>query len=242
MVGGARSLRVGRRGRGGARVTAPVPGDGVFYDEPAAASRPGPERTSDVLARFLAQLPDGRVTIGDLMRALGDRSLGTVLLALSIPTVSPVPLGVSVLFNLPVLLFAIQLLLGRGDAGLPGWLSRRSVARSTAARMITAVLPRLTGIERTLKPRLPALARIDRQPWFPVLIFVLALVAFVPLPLMGWLPGFALVFIALGLIERDGAAVGFGLALSAGAVLFASVLVSGLSYAGHELLTGVTDP
>jgi len=123
---------------------------------------------------------------------------------------------VSVLFNLPVLLFSIQLLFGRGHAGLPGWLSRRSVERATAARMITAVLPRLRGIERMLRPRLPGFAGVDRRAWFPALIFLLALIAFVPLPLMGWLPGFALVFIALGLIERDGAAVAFGMALAAG--------------------------
>ncbi|WP_245593357.1 exopolysaccharide biosynthesis protein [Azospirillum halopraeferens] len=199
-------------------------------------SRPGPDRTSDVLAAFRRDLPDGRVSIGNLIDALGDRSVGTILLALSLPTVAPVPLGVSVLFNLPVLLFSIALLFGSRGAMLPDWLLRRSVERATAARMIDAVLPRLRWIERMLRPRRPALAAIDGEVWFGALVFLLALIAFVPVPLMGWLPGFALVLLALGLIERDGNAVGVGLVLGMGAVVFAAILISGLSYAGHELL------
>ncbi|MGQ9369965.1 exopolysaccharide biosynthesis protein [Azospirillum sp. A39] len=219
-------------------MNAPLPGDGYpsLVACPAPTSRSGPERTSDVLAGFRRRLPAGRVTIGDLIAALGDRSVGTILLALALPTVAPVPLGVSVLFNLPVLLFSMTLLLGRRGGYLPDWLLRRSVQRRTAERMIDAALPRLRWIERMLRPRRPALAAIDRERWFGALVFLLAFIAFVPVPLMGWLPGFALVLLALGLIERDGNAVGVGLMLGLGAVAVAAVLVSSLSYAGHELL------
>ena len=195
------------------------------------------ERTSDVLAAFRANLPAGRVSLADLITALGDRSLGTVLLALSLPTIAPVPLGVSVLCDLPLMLFALRMLFGRRDVVLPQWLLRRSVERATAERMLDAVMPRLTWIEAMLKPRLPALAEVDRERWFALLITLLITICIVPVPLMGWLPGFALVLISLGLIERDGGAIGVGLLLSMAAVLAAFVLVSGLSYAGQELFS-----
>ena len=57
-----------------------------------------------------------------------------------------------------------------------------------------------------------------------------------PLPLTGWLPGFALVLISLGLIERDGGAIGIGLGLTVAALVFLTLVASGLSYAGHQLL------
>lgn len=193
-------------------------------------------RTSDVLAAFRADLPAGRVSLGDLITALGDRSLGTVLLGLALPTVAPVPLGVSVLFNTPVLLFSLRLMLGRGDTVLPGWLLRRSVPAKAAGAMLDAVLPRLRSIERLLRPRWPRLAAIDGERWFGGMVFVLALAAFVPLPLTGWLPGFALLLLALGLIERDGGAVGAGLGLGLAGVVFFIAVASGLSYAGHELM------
>ncbi|HEY0836708.1 MAG TPA: exopolysaccharide biosynthesis protein, partial [Azospirillum sp.] len=176
-------------------------------------------RTSDVLARFRADLPGPRVTLGDLIAALGDRSLGTVLLALALPTIAPVPLGVSVICDLPIVLYSLQLTFGRRGAVLPDWLLRRSVERGTAARMLDAMMPRLTRIESLLKPRLPRLAAIDGERWFGLLIFILSMICIVPVPLMGWLPGFALVLISLGLIERDGGAIGVGLLLSVAAVV-----------------------
>ncbi len=200
------------------------------------------QRTSDVLAAFRANLPADRVTLAHLIAALGDRSLGTVLLALALPTIAPVPLGVSVICDLPLMLFSLRLLFGRRDAVLPDWLLRRSVSRANAARMLDAVMPRLVWIEAMLKPRLPRLAHVDEERWFGLLIVVLISICIVPVPLMGWLPGFALVLISLGLIERDGGAIGVGLLLGVAAVAAAFILVSGLSYAGHELLADQPTP
>ncbi len=203
---------------------------------PVACAEVEEERTSDVLARFRANLPAGRVTLGDLIRALGDRSLGTILLALSLPTIAPVPLGVSCLFDLPIVLYTAQLAFGRRGAGLPDWLLRRSIGTGLAARTLDAAMPRLVWIERMLKPRLHRLARIDQERWFGMLLFILTLTCIIPLPLTGWLPGFALVLISLGLIERDGGAIGVGLGLTVAALVFLTLVASSLSYAGHQLL------
>ncbi|CAO3420722.1 exopolysaccharide biosynthesis protein [Azospirillum doebereinerae] len=196
------------------------------------------ERTSDVIARFRANLPDGRVSLGDLIGALGDRSLGTILLALSLPTIAPVPLGVSCLFDLPIVLYTAQLAFGRrgAGAGLPDWLLKRSVSRAMAGRTLDVAMPRLVGIERMLKPRAHRLAHIDQERWFGLLLFILTLTCIVPLPLTGWLPGFALVLLSLGLIERDGGAIGVGLGLSVAALLFLALVATSLSYAGQHLL------
>lgn len=193
------------------------------------------ERTSDVIAKFRANLPDGRVSLGDLIQALGDRSLGTILLALALPTIAPVPLGVSCLFDLPIVLYTAQLAFGRRGARLPDWLLKRSVSRSMAGRTLDAAMPRLIGIERMLKPRAHRLAHIDQERWFGLLLFILTLTCIVPLPLTGWLPGFALVLLSLGLIERDGGAIGVGLGLGVAALLFLVLVASSLSYAGQQL-------
>lgn len=208
---------------------------GVPYSG-TTAGEDAEERTSDVLAAFRANLPDGRVSLGDLVRALGDRSLGTILLALALPTVAPVPLGVSCLFDLPILLFSARMAFGRTGTALPDWLLRRSVGRNLAGRMIDAAMPRLTGIERMLKPRFPRFANIDGERWFGVLVLLLSLTCVIPLPLTGWLPGFALVLLSLGLIERDGAAIAGALGLTVASLVFLALVASGLSYAGQELL------
>lgn len=193
-------------------------------------------KTSDVLARFRESLPSQRVSLANLIQALGDRSLGTVLLALSLPTIAPVPLGVSCIADLPLLLFAVKLCLGRKGGILPGWVMRRSVSRNMAEKMIDTAMPRMRGIEKMLKPRNPALAYIDGKPWFGWLILLLGLTCIIPLPLTGWLPGFALVLLSLGLIERDGNAVAISLLMTVAGVLFFGIVASGITYAGQELL------
>ncbi|MDQ0532195.1 exopolysaccharide biosynthesis protein [Azospirillum picis] len=203
---------------------------------PATCGGGEEERTSDVLARFRANLPEGRVSLGDLIGALGDRSLGTILLALALPTIAPVPLGVSCLFDLPIVLYTAQLAFGRRGGRLPDWLLKRSIGRGLAARTLDAAMPRLVWIERMLKPRAHRLAHIDQERWFGLLLLLLTLTCIVPLPLTGWLPGFALVLISLGLIERDGRAIGIGLGLTVAALVFFTLVASSLSYAGHRIL------
>ena len=189
-------------------------------------------RISEVLAEFRGALPPGRVTLADAMAALGDRTIGGILLVLGLPTVMPVPLGISVLFNLPILLFTFQWMRGGDHVDLPGWLLRRSVSSETAARMIESVLPRLRWIEGLLSPRMPHLTASGFERWLGTICFVMAAIAITPIPLIGWLPGFGLVVIALGLIEHDGLAVAVGLGFAVASALFATGLVASLAYAG----------
>ena len=192
-------------------------------------------RISEVLAEFRDTLPPDRVTLADAMAALGDRTIGGILLVLALPTVMPVPLGVSVLFNLPVLLFTFQMMRGGGTVDLPGWLLRRSVTSEAAARMIVAVLPKLRWIERMLTPRWGHLTADGFERWLGTICFVMAAIAITPLPLIGWLPGFGLITIALGLIEHDGLAVAVGLGFGVAALAFATGLIVSLAYAGTLL-------
>ena len=197
----------------------------------ASSGFPDDRRISELLAEFRRTLPPGRVTLADTMAALGDRTIGGILLVLAIPTVMPVPLGVSVLFNLPVLLFTFQMMRGGGTVTLPPWLLGRSLSSEAAAGMIDGILPRLRLIERMLSPRLHRLTTAGFERWLGVICFGMAVIAITPLPLIGWLPGFGLIIIALGLIEHDGLAVAVGLGFAVAAVIFAAGLVISLSYA-----------
>ncbi len=189
-------------------------------------------RISEVLSEFSRNLPAERVTLADAMAALGDRTIGGILLVLGIPTVMPVPLGISVLFNLPILLFTFQWMRGGDNLKLPGWLLRRSVSTESAARMIDSVLPRLRWIEGLLSPRMPRLTASGFERWLGTICFVMAVIAITPLPLIGWLPGFGLLVIALGLIEHDGLAVAVGLGFAVASALVATIIVASLAYAG----------
>ena len=201
------------------------------------SNSPNGHRISALLAAFREALPPDRVSLADASVLLGDRTVGSILFLLAIPAVMPIPIGASLFFNLPVFIFAARLMLLGPDRALPDWLMHRSIARGTALAMIDGILPRLRGVEHLLRPRLSLLVSHRVLRGLGMVCFIMAIIASIPIPLLGWLPGFGLIAIALGLIEHDGVAVAIGLALGMTAAIASAVLMSGLFHAGSLLLT-----
>ena len=219
-----------------ASVPAPLDPAGALVVMPDSSAGDA-RRVSELLAQLGARLEPGRISLGEIVAALGSRSLGSFLLVLAIPTVMPVPLGLSVLFNLPVLIYALQLARGRGTLGLPRWLMRRSIDTGDLKHLISRTLALLRGVEHLTRPRLLRLTAPTLERWIGRACLVMAGVAIIPLPLVGWLPGFGLVLVSLGLIERDGVAVALGLTLGTAGLAFFLTVVHGLLWAGNALLT-----
>ncbi len=77
--------------------------------------------------------------------------------------------------------------------------------------IVERILPTLRRLERIVRPRAGWLAR----PWTKVpvgiICLVLAIIITLPVPLGHVVPGTAISVLALGLIERDGIAIAFGI-------------------------------
>ena len=89
-----------------------------------------PKNVCDILER-LVEVGDrrDRVSIGDIVEAFGARSYGPMLLVPALIGISPVggiP-GVPTFLAITILLFAVQMTLGRQHLWLPGLLKDRSV-------------------------------------------------------------------------------------------------------------------
>jgi hypothetical protein len=187
-----------------------------------AADRP---RASDVLLAIAGESAE-RLSFGELLTALGDRTFGFVLLILAIICCLPQPPGGTTIFGAVLLLIALQLLIGLSQPWVPGFVRRRSMARASFRTGIEKVAPTLRRIERVCQPRVSWLTRglFERLAGLAVAVF--AVIIAMPIPVIGnVLPGIAVAIIAIGLIERDGVAllagVGFGivaLAIIAGLV------------------------
>lgn len=80
---------------------------------------------------------DDRATVGDVTGALGDRGFGPFLFVPALIEISPiggVP-GVPTLLALIIALFAVQIVMGRDEMWLPGFLEGdRSLATSSPSR------------------------------------------------------------------------------------------------------------
>ena len=168
----------------------------------------------------------GRISIGDLLAALGDRATAALLFIFAFPNVLPTPPGTSTILGAPLIFLAAQLMLGRAP-WLPAFVAKRSMTRADFASLVKRIVPWLVRAENLLRPRLAVLARPPMEQLIGLLSLLLAVVLVLPIPLGNVLPALAISLVALGVLERDGVWVLAGLS---GAVA-AAFVVSGVVYA-----------
>lgn len=181
---------------------------------------------SEVL-RLLASDPEReRVSIGDLLHALGDRALGALMFIFAVPNVLPTPPGTSSVIGAPLVFLAAQLALGR-DPWLPGFISNRSMSCYDFRALVRRIAPWLIRAEKYLRPRAQGLAAPPMEYVIGFVCFVLAVILVLPIPLGNIPPALAISLMALGVVERDGWWVVAGFAVT----VVALAIVSGVLFA-----------
>lgn len=176
------------------------------------------------LTGVLDQLDDKadgkKLTVDDMMHAFGGRGFGPLILAAALIEILPtgaIP-GVPTLVAIAVVLFSIQLVLGRSCPWLPEKLRRKGFDREKFAKARSKVKPVTERIDRVLKPRLhplisPFAARIVGG------VCILMAITMPPLeivPFMSSVPAAAIALLAVGLTARDGLVVLLGLIAAVG--------------------------
>lgn len=195
-------------------------------DQRAAAGGERGQPLSLLLFRLANEGTSERVSIGDLLAALGDRAIGALMFVFAVPNVMPVPPGVSAVLGAPLIFLGAQLMLGLRP-WLPGVIARRSLARDDLQTLVRRMRPWLERAEKLLRPRWGLLTRPPLEYAIGLLCLVLAVVLSLPIPLGNTLPALAISVLALGVLERDGLWVLAGTAVAT----FALAVVSGVVWA-----------
>ena len=198
----------------------------MISSEPATLHPQGSAPLSVVLFRLANDNSRERISVGDLLVALGDRAIGALMFFFAAPNILPVPPGVSTLLGAPLLFLSAQLMLGMRP-WLPGVVTRRSISRDDLATLVRRIVPWLARAEKLLKPRAAVLARPPVEYVVGLVCLVLAAVLMLPIPLGNTLPALAISLLALGVLERDGVWIGVGLLAS----VVAGTVVSGVLWA-----------
>jgi hypothetical protein len=192
-----------------------------------------PERTRS-LSALLQTLPEdgeGRLTVEQIGRHFGRRSLGALMFILALPNIFPMPPGASIVLGAPLLLITPQLAFGRLTPWLPASISGMTINRAAIVAVCERAAPWVVRAETLTKRRMPFFFSHAGDMLMGVVCTLLAAILILPLPLGNVLPGLALAVLAFSLVQRDGALAILGyslalvavgvLALAAGAVLAA---------------------
>lgn len=202
--------------------------------EPVLAERPG-RPLSEVLSDL--RTSDGeRVSVGDIVGALRDRSFSPLMVIFAAPNVFLFIPGSSFFTGLPLIALALQLILGRPDVWLPRFVSELSIARTSFSRIVTVSVPYIRRVERLARPRWWPTSFLSAERIIGVATLILAVFLFLPIPFANGLPALSIIMLALGLSERDGYWLAAGLALATAASAVAGGMVFVSIYAVLDLI------
>jgi hypothetical protein len=171
---------------------------------PASAAAPLRRRASALLLDLARAWPAERISIGDLLAALGDRGYGLVMLALALPNLIPVPIpGLSGVLGTPIIILALMMLAGYPQPVLPRLLSDRSFPRAGLEAVMLRAEPWLARLERLTKPGTLSLPNRAVEVPAALLIALNAVLLALPIPFGNPAPALAIVLASLALIEAD---------------------------------------
>ncbi len=185
--------------------------------------------TSRRLAQLAADAEGETVTLDWILAQLHERAFGLFLLVLALPCCIPFLYGVPQVVALPLMFVAAQILMGRSAPWLPQKLGARVVSKEALENLARRAGPWLRRIEAVSRPRLTGLTRapLDRIVGMALVLFSASIL--VPLPLTNTVPGFAVVIVAMGLLQRDGILVLLG-------ALIGTAWIASLVFAGTSLV------
>jgi len=197
-------------------------------------------RVSDDLKELL-RLAGGRaMPVREILAHTQGRGLQTLCIVLSLPFLSPVAIPLlSLPFGAAIAICGLRMAFRHGP-WLPECLLKRSIPPGALEKILHFGIAAHTRLEKFLRVRWALLAEGHAAVMAGGLAIALAAVLLSlpippPFPLTNTIPGFAIIFLCLGFLERDGVSVAIGYALTTlGLAYVALILLAGR--AGFETI------
>ncbi|MFN4282690.1 MAG: exopolysaccharide biosynthesis protein [Alphaproteobacteria bacterium] len=197
------------------------------------------ESLSATLLSVIDSIHGETITLRQLFALIGEQGLLLLCALLTIPFLVPVSIpGVSTVFGAAIILISLGIFLNR----LP-WLPRKIMDRPLATEKLVPTLRKgaaLVGrIDAVVKPRWRGLTDgrlMGRVNGLGIMFGGLLLIMpFGLIPFSNTLPAFAILFLALGILQRDGLFVALGYLATLGTLVYFSALFYAAFAAGQGL-------
>lgn len=202
---------------------------------------------ADTLRVTLEQTADaivGKVvTLREIVALIGEQGLLLLCAVLTVPFLLPVSIpGVSTVFGLAIILISLGITANRAP-----WLPRQIMDRPIDAERLVPTLRKgaslVTRIETVIRPRLTGLTGSAAAGRFNGLVLILdGVLLMFPLglvPFSNTLPAFAILFLCIGMSQRDGLFVVAGYAMTVATIIYFSLLAYLAVMAGQGIASMV---
>jgi hypothetical protein len=180
-------------------------------------------RLSEELEAIVHEFDVETVTLREVVAVLHGRGYVLLVMLLTLPFCTPVPLpGLSTPIGFLIALIGVRLALGEKPR-LPARLLDKRLPPEKFRRVFVITRRLVLAFEKFLRPRLlwvTRSARLDQLHAVPIVVCALLLLLPLPVPFSNVVPAWAVLLVAGGLLERDGAFIIAGYVSTVVAVVF----------------------
>lgn len=177
----------------------------------------------DIIETALKDTDGGKVSLRDVIELYSHRSFGAVFTILGlvcvIPPIGAIP-GLPAAAGVVIVLFSVQMLIGRNHIWLPGPLGSLSISKDKLQKGEDRAAPVLSFIDGMITDRLTWATGGVAKYLAAILVTLMAL-ALIPLELVPFAvaaPGAAISLVGVALLARDGALMILAYLISAAAI------------------------
>ncbi|MEW6381632.1 MAG: exopolysaccharide biosynthesis protein [bacterium] len=194
----------------------------------------------ETLDEVIDRLPPDSVTLETVMDLIGQDGLLIFCIFLTIPFLVPVSIpGVSTVFGLIILLIGISVMSNRRI-----WLPERLMKRSFPVVKLKPALEKgaiwVHRIEKFSHPRFRILTQgITLIRFNGLMLIIAALLLMAPfgfVPFSNTLPGLAILFLSLGILQQDGYCIMLGYVTIAATTIYFAFLLLGGAITAHRII------
>ena len=194
-------------------------------------------RLSTDLETLHARVKDRALTLAELKQALKGRGSAMLLILLALPFCFVAIPGLSMPFGIAICLIGARLAIGR-EPWLPRFIMHRRLSTARSAQLLTGAIKVSRQLEKFVRPRLaflhagPGMLRLIG---LGIVIASLGLMLPLPIPFSNSIPAWAVVLLAMGMMEKDGLCVLLGHLTAMGTWVFIG-LTSAFAVGGFQRL------
>src|SRR5258707_13167883 len=167
---------------------------------------------SSDLETLHARMKDKALTLAEVKQALKGRGSAMLLILLALPFCFVAIPGLSMPFGISICLIGVCLAIGR-EPWLPRFIMHRRLSTARSTQLLTAAIKMARMLESFVRPRLGFFHKgqvVSRLIGLAIVIAGLGLMLPLPIPFSNSLPAWAVVLLAVGMLEKDGLCVLLG--------------------------------
>jgi len=190
---------------------------------------------------LIRSLPRSGITLSELVHRVGNDGLLILTALLTLVFLIPISIpGVSTVFGAAILLIGLARLFGR-ELWLPHRIAHKTIGTRKLRPLLRKALPLLNKLERVSRPNriewLVAKGPVQRMNDASLILgAVLLMMPFGLIPFSNTFPAVALLFFAIGLLQRDGVCVLLGYIGNVLTIVYFAVLIGGGGLALREVI------